>query len=253
MSDKALIELSIDQFIDMDRFYAHYMTVSGHSPYSFQENGVARQNRAAVEHLSYSPQVKAYLATQQELEHALTYLLERLEEKGIAERTLIVLTTDHYPYGLTSRDVAQLAGQPFDSDFGLHKNACIIYVKGMEPETVSTPAFVPDIVPTVSNLLGLRFDSRFLPGRDVFSDDLPLVFLDCGFMTDVGYYEKRRGRFTSFDDAEVPEGYVSEMLGVVNMRKFAVERSIELDYFSKIAFSLMSPEELLKLSELELD
>jgi len=241
MSDKALIELSIDQYIDEERFYVHYMTVSGHSPYSFQENGVARQNRAAVDHLPYSSQVKAYLATQMELEYAMKYLLERLEEKGIAERTLIVMTTDHYPYGLTTRDVEELAGHRFDNAFGLHRNACIIYVKGMEPEIVETPAFVPDIVPTVSNLLGLRFDSRFLAGRDVFSDDMPLVFLECGFMTDLGYYERGRRKFTPFEGVEVPEGYVSEISQIVNMRKTVVEQIIALDYFAKIATFLEPP------------
>jgi len=241
MSDTLLISHSIDQYIDMDRFYVHYMTLSGHSPYSFQENGVARQNREAVNHLQYSPQVKAYLATQLELEYAMKYLLERLDEKGIAERTLIVMTTDHYPYGLTTRDVEELAGYRFDSAFGLHKNACIIYVKGMEPDVVKTPVFVPDIVPTVSNLLGLRFDSRFLPGRDVFSDDMPLVFLGAGFMTDTGYYERRRGRFTPFEETEIPDGYVSEISGIIDKRSNAVERTVELDYFAKIADYLKPP------------
>jgi len=248
MSDKALIELSIDQYIDEERFYVHYMTVSGHSPYGW-ENGVARQNRAAVDHLRYSTSVKAYLATQMELEYAMEYLLERLEEKGIAERTLIVMTTDHYPYGLTTRENAELAGQPFDSDFGMHKNACIIYVKGMEPETISAPSFTPDIVPTVSNLLGLPFDSRFLSGRDVFSDEMPLVFLACGFITDAGYYERRRGKFTPFDGAEVPEGYISEISDIVNKRKTAVDRIIELNYFTKIADYLVPPFEILKWRE----
>ena len=243
MSDRMMIEHSIDHYIDNDRFYVHYMTLSGHSPYSFEENGVARRNREAVAHLRYSPQVRAYLATQMELEYAMEYLLERLEEKGIAERTLIVMTTDHYPYGLTTRDVEELAGHRFDSAFGLHRNACIIYVKGMEPEVVEEPAFVPDIVPTVSNLMGLRFDSRFLPGRDVFSDAMPLVFLGCGFMTDAGYYERGRGRFTPFEGADIPEGYVSEILAVVDMKRFAVERTIELDYFKRIADFLKPPSE----------
>jgi len=241
MTDRMMIELSIDQYIDMDRFYVHYMTLSGHAPYGFNENGVASRNREAVAHLPYSSRVKGYIATQLELEYAMEYLLERLEEKGIAEQTLIVMTTDHYPYGLSNREIAELAGSPFDSAFGLHRNACIIYVKGMEPDIVETPAFVPDILPTVSNLLGLRFDSRFLSGRDVFSDAMPLVFLHCGFMTDMGYYEKGRGKFTLFEGADIPEGYVAAISNIVDMRKFAVERTVRLDYYAKIADYLEPP------------
>jgi len=243
ISDRLMIELSIDQYIDMDRFYVHYMTLSGHSPYSFEENSIAVWNREAVKHLPYSSQVRAYLACQLDLEYAMEYLLEQLEEKGIAERTLIAMTADHYPYGLTPRDMSELAGHPLDSAFGLHKNACIIYVKGMEPEIVEAPAFVPDIAPTVSNLLGLRFDSRFLPGRDVFSDAMPLVFLDSGFMTDAGYYDRNRGKFTPFEGVEIPDGYVSAISTIVDMRRSAVERIIKLDYFAKISDYLIPPVE----------
>jgi len=199
-------------------------------------------HRADVDHLPYSAKVKAYLATQMDLEYALKYLLERLEEKGIAERTLIVLTADHYPYGLTTRDVEELAGYRFSNTFGLHKNACIIYVKGMEPDVIKTPTFVPDILPTVSNLLGLPFDSRFLSGRDVFSDAMPLVYIGGNFMTDLGFYERGRRRFTPFDDnTDIPEGYVSEVLEIIKLKRSATERTMELDYFAKIAEVLKPP------------
>jgi len=233
-SDTKLIELTIDNHIHDDQFYIHYMTLCGHSPYSNEENAIARNNRDAVSNLSYSPRVKAYLATQMELEYAMTYLLERLEEAGIAERTLIVLTSDHYPYGLTYSETQELAGHRFTSSFGLHKNACFIYVKGMEPEVVTAPSFTPDIVPTVSNMLGLQYDSRLLPGRDVFSDEKPLIFFNSGFMTENGYYEKSRGRFTLYEGMEVPEGYVSEISDIVNKRRSADERAVELNYFARI-------------------
>jgi len=243
MNDKALIEYSIDNYIDTDRFYVHYMTLSGHSPYSFGENVIARRNREAVNHLPFSAQVQAYLATQLELEYAMKYLLERLEEKGIAERTLIVMTTDHYPYGLTTGEVEELAGHRFTNVFGLHKNACIIYVKGMEPAIVKSPVFTPDIVPTVLNMLGLPFDSRFLPGRDVFSDALPMAFFSSGFISDSGYYERGRNRFIPFEGVEVPEDYVSTMSEITTMRRTFARQAVEVDYFNLIADLLKPPAE----------
>ena len=44
--------------------------------------------------------MKCYLAAQQELEYALAYMMEQLEEAGVLDNTLIVLTNDHYPYPL---------------------------------------------------------------------------------------------------------------------------------------------------------
>jgi len=243
ISDKLMIELSIDQYIDMDRFCVHYMTIGGHSPYSFEGNSVAYWNRDAVKHLPYSSEVRAYLATQLELEYAMAYLLERLEEKGIAERTLIAMTADHYPYGLAPGEISELAGHSLNPAFGIHENACIIYAKGMEPAVVEAPAYVPDIVPTVLNLLGMRFDSRFFLGRDVFSDALPLVSLGNGFLTDAGYYDRGRGRFVPNEGVEVPDGYVSAISTIADMRRSAEERVLRLDYFARIADYLILPPE----------
>ena len=239
-SDTLLLELSLHRHTDMERFYIHYMTLCGHSPYSFEENGIARRNREFVKHLRYSTKVQAYLATQLELEKAMTYLLEQLEKKGIAERTVIVMTSDHYPYGLNKSDVEELAGYRFDSVFGFHRNACIIYVKGMEPEVISEPTFTPDIVPTVLNLLGFDFDSRFLIGRDVFSDADVLTFFEGGFMTDLGYYDRRRGKFVTFDEQTLlPDNYVPTLQQTVKNKQNAFEQTIELDYFDKISDYLM--------------
>ncbi|MCL2627960.1 MAG: LTA synthase family protein [Oscillospiraceae bacterium] len=233
-SDVHLMERTVDEYIDMERFYVHYMTVAGHSPYGFG-TPMAAKHRDVVSHLDYSREVLAYLATQMELEYALEYLLERLEEAGIAERTLIVITSDHYPYGLEMSKTNELAGKRLDSGSTLHESAGIIYVKGMEPKVVSTPAFVPDMLPTVLNLLGLRFDSRFMPGRDVFSDAMPFVYLEGSVITEVGIYHKTRRAFTFYEGfEEVPDGYVTAILAIEAAKKSSIEQIMKLDYFDKI-------------------
>ena len=46
----------------------------------------------------YSETTQAYLATVIECDKAVEYLIQRLEEAGIADNTLIVLAPDHIPY-----------------------------------------------------------------------------------------------------------------------------------------------------------
>ena len=58
---------------------------------------MSAKNRDKVEDLPYSDTVKAYIACNLELEYALEYLMDRLEQAGIADKTCIVLTNDHYP------------------------------------------------------------------------------------------------------------------------------------------------------------
>jgi len=233
-SDVVLFKITIDEYIDMDRFYVHYMTFSGHSGYSWG-NPQAKVNRAAVEHLPNSNAVKAYISCQLEFEYAMTYLLERLEEAGIAERTVIVITSDHYPYGLAHDKTEELAGKRLDRVSELYESAGIIYVKGMEPVTVSTPAYVPDMTPTVLNLMGLRFDSRFLPGRDVFSDAMPFVILGSSIITDAGIYNRNNRKFTSFEGVgEVPQEYITSIVAIDAARKSAVEQVVKLNYLNSI-------------------
>jgi hypothetical protein len=233
MSDLGMMEATVDEFIGMERFYVHYMTLSGHSPYTFAGNPMSAKHRRAVEHLPYSEEVRAYLASQIELDHAMAYLLQRLEEAGIAERTVIAVTSDHYPYGLPHNRIEELAGQKLDN-FQLHQNTGIIYAKGMKPEVVTAPAFVPDVAPTLLNLLGMRFDSRFFSGRDVFSDAKPLVFLDSGFMTDAGHFNRGRNRFIPFEGVDVPDGYAKAMQDIIAARRSAVEQIVRLNYFDAI-------------------
>jgi len=232
--DLHLIERTIDDYIGLERFYVHYMTVSGHSEYGFG-NPMARLNRDTVAHLPYSTEVRAYIACQLEFEYAMAYLLERLEDAGIAEHTLIVITSDHYPYGLAHGKTEELAGKKLSSAHSLHESAGMIYVKGMTPEVVTAPAFVADMLPTVLNLLGLQFDSRFLPGRDVFSGAMPFVYLEGGIITEAGIYEKNRRNFIPSDGVEeVSKEYISAILAIEAARKSAVEQVVRLDYFESI-------------------
>ncbi len=145
-------------------FHAYYMTVSGHLEYNFQGNAMAAKNQALVEDAPYSEHVRAYLACQIELDRALELLLQRLDEAGVAENTVIALTGDHYPYGLTPEEQSELAGHTLEENFELYRNACILYKKGMTPEQVERPCSSLDLLPTLCNLFGLDFDSPAIHG-----------------------------------------------------------------------------------------
>ena len=61
--------------------------------------------------------VKCYYASQQELEYAMQSLVQQLEDAGIADDTVIVIATDHYPYGLSLDEQSELAGHELDPHF----------------------------------------------------------------------------------------------------------------------------------------
>ncbi len=238
-SDLEMMEASIPDYIENVPFHTYYLTMSGHLLYSFEGNNMALKNRDVVAHLPYSTQARAYLATQVELDRAMEYLLDQLEEQGIAENTLIVMSSDHYPYGLDHQTIEELQGESVDENFELYRNAFVIYSPGMEGETFTEPASSLDIMPTVSNLMGLEFDSRLFMGRDLFADTKPLVlFQNRSFITDKGRYNAETGEFVPKEGVEVPENYQEEISNRISAKFYFSARILDLDYYSIIEGAL---------------
>ena len=185
-SDLDMMKASVDDYISSSGpFHAYYMTFSGHYQYNWH-NAMSAKNRAVAETLPYSMTVQAFIACNLELEYALEYLVDRLEDAGILDRTCIVLTNDHYPYGLTEEEYNELAGQEMDTAFERYRSCFLCYAPGLK-ENIPVDAYcsTADILPTMLNLLGVKYDSRLLAGTDVLSDGIHLAILaDKSFISD---------------------------------------------------------------------
>lgn len=241
-SDLEMMEASVPRYIGQERFLTYYMTVSGHLEYSFLTNDMAAKNREAVEDLPYSSEARAYLATQVELDRALSYLIGELEKAGKLEDTVIVLSGDHYPYGLSQGAFDELAGHEVDQTFELYKSQLILWCADME-EPVEVEKFCSslDIMPTLANLFGLPYDSRLVMGRDILSDSPGLVmFSNYSFLTDLGAYDAVTDTFTPWEGAEVSQDYAPQVLEQVQ-GKFDFSRLIlEKDYY-RVIFGEKTP------------
>lgn len=254
-SDLEMLESTMDSYVDTylatgQPFHAYYMTVSGHGSYNWGQS-MAAKNRAAAQaaYPDASAPVQAYVAANLELEAALTYLVEQLEAKGIADDTVICLSADHYPYALAETDVdyyAELTGrQDTDLDTSRYRNALILWCGSMtEPVTVDVPCSAVDIVPTLSNLFGLSYDSRLLSGRDILDDSynaaraagsFPLVILPTAagnsWATAAGVYEAPTGTFTPNPGITVEDDYVDSINRLVSTKYTYAKLLIQYDYY----------------------
>ena len=245
-SDLEMFEATIPEYLDKTPFSLYYMTVSGHSPYS-KDNMVVARNYDLVKDLPYSEPVKCYIAANLELEFAMASLIRNLEEAGIADDTVIVISTDHYPYGLDSSATwgdgrnyaAELMGVKNLTEQIRDKNSLIIWSGCVEDMdiVVDTPVSALDILPTLSNLFGLEYDSRLLIGRDVFSETDALVFwpLSYSWKTEKGYYNGLEAKFTPAEGVEVDESYVQSINALVK-NKIVFSRAVQnYDYYNLIA------------------
>lgn len=234
-SDLEMMEKTVHEYIGNEPFHAYYMTVSGHMLYDFNGNSMSRKNREYVKDLPYSDSAQAYLAAQIELDRAMEYLLNELEKAGVAENTLIALSPDHYPYGLDHEAIEELAGHSVEKNFELYKSTFILYTKGMTPETIDKPVSSLDIIPTLSNLLGLEYDSRLLMGTDVFSNSEPLViFENKSFITSKGRYNSVTGEFTPNSGVTVDDSYRKNISKLVDSKFYYSTKILETDYYRKV-------------------
>ena len=243
-SDLEMFQGTVPTYIDQEHFNVYYMTVSGHSSYSVNDNSMSRKNWDRVAHLDYSDPVKSYLAAQLELEDALSYLVEQLEAKGIADDTVICLSADHFPYGLDDEGslgnfpyLSELYGYDVETTFQRDHNGLIIWCGELEdsdPIIVDSPVGTIDILPTLSNLFGLEYDSRLFPGRDALSDTPALVFnMSYDWKTDYGTYYASSGTFVPTDPSiELPEGYVETIQAIVRNKMRYCELVLDNDYFA---------------------
>ena len=269
-SDLEMMELTapayIEDYVNNGKpFHAYYMSVSGHANWGWGNAMSAKNREAAVAaYPNASQPVQGYIAANLELEYALTYLLEQLEAAGIADDTVICLTADHYPYALVTDEVdyyQELSGiQDSELDISRYRNTLIMWCGSMEtPVTVNTPCSAIDIVPTLSNLFGLEYDSRLLSGRDVFAQNfsvsqastcMPLVILPTNrgnsWITAAGTYDAKTRTFTPNPGITVADDYVDTVAALVDAKFSYARLLIQYDYAGVVlhhpqATSVMAP------------
>jgi len=231
-SDVEMIELTAPEYMDIQPFHVYYMTVSGHLQYNFHGNYIAAKNKDLVKDLPYSDHVKAYLACNIELDKAMEKLIQELEKRGIADDTLIAISPDHYPYGLTSSEISELANREIKTNFDLYKGVFLLWSEGMEPVEIDKTCSSLDIIPTLSNLMGVEYDSRLLMGRDILSDSETIVmFSDRSWITDKASFNAKTGETISFNGENIDE-YILEIDKKVKDKFKYSAMILETNYYS---------------------
>ena len=240
-SDVEMINATVDDYINSDNFMTYYMTVSGHLNYTFTGNYISYKNKDLVKDLPYTDHVKAYLAANIELDRAIESLINKLKEKGKLDDTVIVISPDHYPYGLKTSELNEISQTDRSDKFEMFHTSLILYNSEIE-ENVKVTKYVSsiDVLPTIYNLFGIKYDSRLLMGRDALSDAEGLVILsDRSFINEFGSYNSITGKYTKFKE-DVSNDYIEKLNHEVYQR-FTMsslllyeKNGVYLDYYRKL-------------------
>lgn len=193
-------------------FMSYILTSTTHLPYDVP-SGLGDKYLSKVQAVyPYVPiEVQRYLSKAIELDLAMEYLLNNLED---LDNTAIVMFADHRPLKM---DVQYLHNQSGQDRLNYHEadsTPMIIYSNDLESAVVDTYSSTIDLMPTIANLFNLNYDTRLFMGEDIFgSADKRVIFANGSWYDNKGYYDSFEGVFIPLDSNNT---YDDETLSLIN-------------------------------------
>lgn len=176
LNDKIMFADSIEYLEHMQQpFYAKFITVSNHYPYTTSligdEIGFPLAN-------TDDETINGYFATANYLDSSVKAFFDYLKATGLYEKSVIVLYGDHYGISNSRNpDLAPLIGKDSEtwSDYEnamLQRVPYMIVVPGMTNGGIfDTYGGEIDALPTLEHLLGIKADNYLQVGQDLLSPE----------------------------------------------------------------------------------
>jgi lipoteichoic acid synthase len=149
-------------------FFSFVITFSGHSPYT-ESHVVAQKHLEKVDEFygdSIPESIRYYIATQIELDDMIGMLFHDLDNKGILNDTVILLSGDHYPYTMKQEDYESYKGI---TEYHLkHRGNLYIWSSDLPNSDIDMLSTSFDILPMINNMFGLGGNYNHYVGNDIF-------------------------------------------------------------------------------------
>lgn len=232
-SDIDLIDAAADIFLQNEKFFSYIITTNGHTPYTTQRTELAHNYEYVrpfvAEHAD--EEIVYYYAAQNAFDESMARLIERLDEAGKLEETVIVIFGDHYPYPIHHE---KIWGYDATDEYNwqeLAKVPLIVWTPNMEAKTISKLSSTFDVAPTLANLFNLsNYDYYHTFGIDIFSADEAIVTFDnYGWITEHARNNVWSEYTESYDEIGT-EAYINEMNNYV-LERFQIGQEILKDNY----------------------
>jgi len=241
LSDLNMFENTLDEILAQDKFFAYYLTLSGHLPYD-ETHETAEKNIETIREIfadeGREPVDEAMMyfhAAHYEFDLALGYLLEKLEETGQADDTVVMVVSDHFAYGLERDLIADYdeTKNLEETYLNIHNVPMSIYHPQLEKTHFSQIASSIDMMPTIANLFSLDMDYQYAMGYDAFGATKSVVrFRDSSFMHQNYFLEASRDLNITITDGAYTEDDVLFSYNYL-IHQFQINLYIlETDYFN---------------------
>ncbi len=238
-SDRLLFENSYSYYIDKDKFMTFYTTVTTHRPYTVaSEFGDKYLDK--FKDLKLSTASKRYLSKMYELDLAIGDLLKILEENGELDNTVIALFGDHYPYGLSNKQLQEFYEYDITENYERDRIPFIIYNSTIIPEKYEAYSTIMNILPTLANLFDLEYDPRLYMGNDLFDSNYEslAIFTDGSWKNEYGFYSATKSKFFSNGIGDISSEKIISLNTMINNKIKMSNLAIKKNYFSYLEKNL---------------
>lgn len=235
-SDMEMMDQSINDFINQDKFYAYYITLSGHGSYD-SSNFISTKHLDKVNNLPYSSSIKYYLAANIDFDLAMNTLITSLEQANKLDDTVIVISSDHTPYYISDEEMNALSSVDRNNKFDRNRGSLIIYNSTLKNQKeVNKYAMNIDVLPTLLNMLGIQYDSRLLIGKDIMAKNSEGIAIlpDRSWVTEKGSYDIDKSSFNNYTN-RIDEKYITKINNDVNER-YDISISMQYNDYYKYIF-----------------
>ena len=235
-SDLDMVDVTYEDWLNSSEpFLTYYVSVSGHMPWSWTTNSMSRKNKDALLDSGYSEEAAAYIAANMELDKAVQELIEKLDEAGKLDDTVIAIVPDHYPYSMSLSTINELSDFERDSVIGVNKSTMILWNNKMDSISIDKVCSQLDFIPTLYNLFGIKYDSRLIMGKDILSTEEGLAyFTNRSWVTNKGIYYSSSNDFVSSNGDDVSDDYISTINKKVSNRINMSKLIMQNDYYRKV-------------------
>ena len=240
------------------RFYTYITTITMHGIY-YERDNLAKYREKLLK--VYTPagdndneeNLINYMTTVMDFDNAIGIMMKDLKKKGLLDKTTIVMFGDHNSYyqQLSNyvKDIEDYGTERYYTD--LYKVPFMIYDKNLEHKVIDKFTCTSDIVPTILDLLGVKYYSNMYYGNSVFSDvESPLYSRAYGFFVGDGIvcrnFNNMLYRADSVTD-EYIEDFKNSSIKLVDKIKFC-DQIFYNDYFADETHMATLEEKLKKIN-----
>jgi len=200
--DRELIlnEIFYDEmFKTSGKFMNYIITYSNHLPFAsnkgvckkllykdYEDKMINMTNKEKEEYINSLNMTEVDCIKRQahETDYMVGLLMKALKENNLYNNTILVFFTDHYLYTVSDNEILKNNGKDIETNL-INKTPFFIWSAGMKRVDVTKVTSQLNILPTVLNLLGIKYNEKWYVGTDALAKN----YSGIAIFSDLSWYD----------------------------------------------------------------